>query len=296
MKINLELLKTMPLPDWSDDASKKTRGKLLLIGGSARIPGAAILAAKAALRSGCGSVRVAAPQSVATHIGIAVPELMVIPLPETSAGTVARGAVELIAAQCKVCDAAVIGPGLDENAETEEFAREVVQMAPLPLVIDASAICALDAKFAAQKFARVLTPHEAEFEALGGKIGADKAATTLEWAKRAKAILALKGAPTTISDGQTCYETENQTRVLGTAGSGDVLAGIVGSLLAQGVSPLHSAIWGVQFHQNIGEDFQKDGSEDGILARDFIDRLPQTQKYFRRIANEKKVGGFGLRK
>jgi ADP-dependent NAD(P)H-hydrate dehydratase len=295
--INLELLKSFPLPDYSDDASKKTRGKLLLIGGSRRIPGAAILAAKAALRSGCGSVRLAAPESVALHIGIAIPELMVIPLPETTDGTISPEAIDLIAAQCKFCDAAVIGPGLDENEQTDAFAREVINMAPLPLLVDASAISALDAKFESGKAARIFTPHEVEFEALSGKkVGDDKEKVAHDWAKKSKAILALKGATTVISDGNESYQTEGETRVLGTAGSGDVLAGIIGSLLAQGVKPLDATIWGVQFHHYIGEEFQKEGSEDGVLARDFIDRLPSTQKYYRRSASEKKSGGFGLRK
>lgn len=82
LEINFELLRTMPLPQYDDDAHKATRGKLLVIAGSQRLPGPAILAARAALRAGCGTVRVAAPQSLAMAIGIAVPELMMIPLPE----------------------------------------------------------------------------------------------------------------------------------------------------------------------------------------------------------------------
>ena len=135
--IDTELLKAQPLPEWSEETHKADKGKLLLIGGSRRIPGAMILAARAALRAGCGSVRVAAPASVALAIGIAVPELMVIPLPETKDGTIGGEAIDLIATQAKVCDAIVIGPGLDDNSETDEFAREIIKAAPLPLLIDA---------------------------------------------------------------------------------------------------------------------------------------------------------------
>lgn len=298
--IDIELLKTMPLPDWSDETHKGERGKLLLIGGSARIPGAMILAARAALRAGCGSVRVAAPESVALHLGIAVPELMVISLPETGAGTIAKSAVELIAAQCKSCDAVVIGPGLDAHAETDEMAREVVKSAPLPLLVDAQAISALDDKWKAGEKPRVLTPHAQEFETLSGqKIGAnddEREQAALNYAKKSGATLALKGHHTIVAapDGQA-YENQSGTRALGTAGSGDVLAGIIGSLLAQGLDATRATIWGVHIHAEAGEALTKDGGEDGWMARDFIDRLPSVQKYLRRLTSEKKAGGFGLR-
>ncbi len=300
MTIDIELLKTMPLPDWSDETSKAERGKLLIVGGSRRIPGALILAARAALRAGCGSVRVAAPESVALHIGIAVPELMVIPLPETGAGTIASSAVELIAAQCKLCDAVVLGPGLDANSETDEFAREVVKSAPLPLLIDAQAISALDAKWKAGEAPRVLTPHAQEFATISGQeVGDDddereKAATT--YAQKAGATLALKGHHSLVAapDGEV-YRNESGTRALGTAGSGDVLAGIIGSLLAQGLDVTRATIWGVHMHAEAGEALTKDGGEDGWMARDFIDRLPSVQKYLRHVTGEKRKSGFGLR-
>ena len=239
--IDIELLKSHPLPNWGDETHKADRGKLLLIGGSKRIPGAAILAARAALRAGCGSVRVAAPASVAMAIGIAVPELMVVPLPETSAGTISGEAIEQIVAQSKECDTIVLGPGLDANSETDEFAREVIEAAPLPLLIDAQAISALpgDWKVAGTR-ARILTPHDGEFETLTGKtLGPDAQArekAALDYVKAAGATLALKGHETIVaSPGGESYLNENGTRALGTAGSGDVLAGIIGGLLAQGI-------------------------------------------------------------
>ena len=295
--IDIEFLKAHPLPEWSDETHKADKGKLLLIGGSRRIPGAVILAARAALRAGCGSVRVAAPESVALHIGIAVPELMVIPLPETKAGTIAGEAIELIAAQSKVCDAIVLGPGLDSNSETDEFAREVIEAAPLPLLIDAQAISALAGDWTAGARARVLTPHDGEFETLTGKtIGEDREKLALEYAKKAGVTLALKGHQTVIANPEAeIYLEESGTRALGTAGSGDVLAGIIGGLLAQGLDATRATIWGVHMHAQAGEALTKDGGEDGLMARDFIERLPSVQKYLRRQTSEKKAGGFGLR-
>ena len=295
--IDLELLKSHPLPDWSEETHKADRGKLLIIGGSRRIPGAAILAARAALRTGCGSVRVAAPQGVALAIGIALPELMVVPLPETKDGTIAADALELIAAQAKVCDAIVLGPGLDENSETDDFARQVVEAAPLPLLIDAQAISALSNDWKANARARILTPHDGEFETLTGKtIGDNREQLATEFAQKAGATLALKGHQTIVATPEgDAYLEESGPRALGTAGSGDVLAGIIGSLLAQGLDATRATIWGVHLHAQAGEALTKDGPEDGLLASDFIGQLPTVQKYLRRSTVEKKSGGFGLR-
>lgn len=137
-KVNADLLKTMPLPDWDDDTSKVSRGKLLIIGGSRRLPGAIILAARAALRIGCGTVRVAVPESIAVPMGVAVPELMVLPLPETAQGTIAASAAaKLLKEQMKSCSAIVLGPGIDEDKDTEKAVRELLAKAPLPMVVDA---------------------------------------------------------------------------------------------------------------------------------------------------------------
>ena len=137
-KVDVELLKSMPLPDWNEETSKSTRGKLLVIGGSRRLPGAVILTSRAALRIGCGTVRLAAPESIASPIGIAVPELMVLPLAETSKGTISASAVaKLLQEQMKSCSAIVLGPGIDEDNDTEKAVRELVADAPLPMVVDA---------------------------------------------------------------------------------------------------------------------------------------------------------------
>lgn len=137
-KVTINLLKTMPLPNWDEDTSKASRGKLLIIGGSRRLAGAVILAARAALRIGCGTVRVAVPESIAVQIGVAVPELMILPLPETSHGTIAASAAsKLLKEQMKPCSAIVLGPGIDEDKETEKAIHELLAKAPLPMVVDA---------------------------------------------------------------------------------------------------------------------------------------------------------------
>jgi hypothetical protein len=118
----------------------------------------------------------------------------------------------------------------------------------------------------------------------------------LEWAMRAILRSPLKGRETYIaSPSGQIYRNEAGSRALGTAGSGDVLAGASAGLLAQGMEPAHAAIWGVHMHALAGEAVAKDMGEDGVMARDFLERLPAVQKYLRRFTSEKKATGFGLR-
>ncbi len=178
--ITTELLKALPLVEHGDDASKANRGKLLIVAGSSRLPGTAILAARAALRVGCGTVRVAAPASVATLIGIVVPELMVVPLPETSSGTPSLASLALLEEQYGSCDAAVVGPGMGEHVETDLLARRLVEEMPLPLVVDAQALLAL------APIAAIVDPASVVVD---GKSGISGAGRTLKESSHAATVL-----------------------------------------------------------------------------------------------------------
>lgn len=304
-KIDVELLKTLPLPAWDDESSKADRGKLLVVSGSRRVPGAAILVSRAALRSGCGTVRLAAPESVALAIGIAVPELLVAGLPETQNGTLAQSAVEGVAGECRACQALVVGPGLGGGSETEGAIREIVEAAPLPTVVDAEALNALGEgySFTGIKAPRVLTPHAKEFETIANLSLEDadddkRAKIAADYARAQKVVLVLKGRVTLVATPEgTVYRNEAGSRALGTAGSGDVLAGTIGSLLAQGLDPARAAIWGVHLHALAGEGVAKDLGDDGILASDFIGQLPFVQRFLRRSTESGPAAkkGFGLR-
>jgi NAD(P)H-hydrate epimerase len=293
-------LRSIPLRRYSDDDSKSERGKLLLVAGSARLFGAAILGARAALRCGCGTVRVALPQSVAAAVGTVVPEAMVLPLPETSQGTLALAALDGLRAQFEPCDAAVIGPGMDEDEETTELIRQLAIELPLPCVLDASAIAAL-AKQAcgADKAARVWTPHSGELTTL-----TDTEVDTVEdreefattWSRDNKAVLVWKGRETLIAapSGEIWKNTAG-SKGLGTAGSGDVLAGALGSLLAQGMAAAHAATWAVHLHALAGEAASEGLGDDGLMASDVVNRLPQVIKYLRK-ATEKVEAKTGFRR
>lgn len=294
--INRKLLHKMPLIEYSKNASKADYGKLLIVAGSQRLPGPAILSAKAALRSGCGTVRVAAPASICTQIGTDVPELMMIPLPETSDGTVSSAALKIIEKQYEACDAAVVGPGLDENDETNELCLRIVSACPLPLLIDAQALVALGKTAAKQRsfgasqdnrvLERVLTPHAGEMSALLGietkEIEANREQTAHDFARENSLTLVLKGRETLIAapEGKLFLNTAG-TRGMGTAGSGDVLSGVIGALLAQGMDATRAAIWGVHLHAKAGELAAGHRGDDGMMATDFLERLPHALKRFR---------------
>lgn len=283
--ITPDLLREMPLPRYAPNASKADYGKLLIIGGSARLPGAALLAARAALRSGCGTVRVAAPKSVASLLAVHLPELMCVPLPETSHGTASLEAYDVLEKQFESCDAVIVGPGLDDGVGVRQTCLRVIEECPLPLLIDASALTALgesddDVTLGTEHAPRILTPHPGEMKLLtDAEIPPESDLETREtfareWATAHAATLVLKGRATFICDADNAYLNTAGTRGMGTAGSGDVLTGIIGSFLAQGMNATHAAVWGVHAHALAGERAAQEFGDDGMMASDFLERLP----------------------
>jgi hydroxyethylthiazole kinase-like uncharacterized protein yjeF len=280
------LLAELPLPEHGREASKADRGKLLIVAGSTSLPGAAILAARAALRVGCGTVRVAAPRSVAVAIGVALPELMVLPLPETAAGTLAEAGVPHLEEQWESCDAAVIGPGLGSHEETDRLTTRFVAGSPLPTVVDAGALLAWGrAGRPPAPGPRVLTPHAGEMSRLIGRepdeVEDDREAIAARFAREWDSVLVLKG-PRTLVAGRGLYLNTAGTPGLGTAGSGDVLAGVIGGLLARGSDPTASAVWGVHIHALAGEFAAEEQGDDGMIASDIVASLPAATRALHR--------------
>ena len=285
-KIGARVLAAMPLPAYDSTASKAERGKLLIVAGSSRLPGAALLAALAALRVGCGTVRLAAPERIALALGVAQPELMVIPLPESGDCLDAARARAEIERQYDACQAIVLGPGLEESEACAEVVRAVVACAPRPMVVDAQALydwhgCEAGARgrFEAGAGPRVFTPHPGELSRILGRPAEDLAAEAESvargFARERRCVLVMKGAQTLIAspDGRLLRNMAG-SRALGTAGSGDTLAGAIGGLLAQGLDATAAAVWGVHLHALCGERAGREIGLDGVLARDLLDRLP----------------------
>jgi ADP-dependent NAD(P)H-hydrate dehydratase len=273
--IGPRLLRTMPLPAYDEAASKDERGKLLVVAGSEQLPGGAILPAKAALRVGCGTVRVSLPRSLTAVVGVAVPELM----------TVGR---EEIAEQLPSCAAVVAGPGMVEDAESDRLLGWLIAECPLPLVVDAQALHVW-AKAPPDRFAgpRVFTPHAREIAAMVGRppadVVCDREGVAGRFAREHGVAFVFKGAETLIAapDGRL-FVNRAGTRGLGTAGSGDILAGIIGGMLAQGLGAAEAAVWGVHLHALAGEAVAAEVGEDGMMASDLLPKLPLALRRLRR--------------
>jgi hydroxyethylthiazole kinase-like uncharacterized protein yjeF len=274
------LLRGWPLPVPAE-GSKDERGSVFVVAGAPQMPGAAVLAATATLRAGAGKLQIGTAASVAAHVAIAVPESLVVALDEAPSGAIAMSAVATIAERANRADAAVIGPGLVDEFASAALIAAVAAKLEKPAVIDAAALaCFAEHPEAVARLdgRAVLTPHAGEMAAMLGRpreeIEADPARFAREAARRYGAVVALKGAETFIAEPDgTLYRNANGDVGLATSGSGDVLAGIIGGLLARGAEPVQAAVWGVYLHARAGQVL---GERMGIgfLAREIAAEVP----------------------
>ncbi len=275
--LTVEALRRWPLPALSGDADKEERGRILVVAGSREIPGAALLAACAALRAGAGKLVVATAASAAMPLALAMPEARVIGLPETPAGGLAPDAAPLLASCLAATDAVVIGPGLmDRQAGVALVAQLLAQPGACPVVLDALAMEVVKTPGLRPV---LVTPHAGEMAQLTGLSRAQvlanptqvAAAAAREW----NAVVALKGAVTTIAtpDGRLWQHRSHQPG-LGMSGSGDVLAGIIGGLAARGASLEQACAWGVALHAQAGEQLARSMGPLGYLARELAGQVP----------------------
>lgn len=256
----------------------------MVIGGERSTPGAVILAATAALRAGGAKLQIATAASVAPFLGVAVPEALVVSLPETRGGAIHRRAAAMLAERAAVAHALVLGPGMIDEDATIAFLREFfkrLDIGPV-LVLDAGAVSTLNGSgslLARHQGKLVLTPHAGEMAAL---LDEDKEsvlqkplAIALAAASAYGAITLLKGSETLIArpDGKTWRYTGGDIG-LATSGSGDVLAGIIGGLAARGADPTTAALWGVYLHGEAGNVVAARQGRVGYLARELSPELP----------------------
>ena len=254
------------LPSRAPDAHKWRTG-VLVIAGSPGMTGAGHLAAAAAQRAGAGMVRLASPGVV---------DDAARPMEAVGLGLPAAGWAEGVLEVVERFHALVIGPGLGTAPTTQVAIRDLLAGSDLPTVIDGDALTALggDAErlLAARATLAVLTPHDGEFERLAGdRPAADRLAAARDLAARTRTVVLLKGPTTVIAapDGTVRVVSDGDAR-LATAGTGDVLSGLVGALLARGVPPLEAAAGGSWLHAHAALA----GPADGLVASDLVDALP----------------------
>jgi NAD(P)H-hydrate epimerase len=266
------------LPARREDAHKYQCGTALLIAGSRMYTGAVLLAAEAVLRSGCGMVYCAVPESIRGLVEPELREAITIAVPETKDGTIAPAAWPLLQPFVEKADVLLVGPGMSRHPDTTRFVLDVLEKSPKPLVIDADALNALEGNaksLADSKVPVIITPHGGELSRLvGGEIPAapiDKIEATREIARSLGLTLVHKGAPTLIaSPGGEVWVNYNGTSALATAGTGDVLTGLVGGCLAQGGSPIDAACVACCLHGRAGEVAARARGVRGVVAGDLL--------------------------
>lgn len=268
------------LPDRAADAHKGDFGRILLLCGSVGYTGAAALAAMGALRSGAGLVYLGVPESIYTIEAVKLTEAIVFPLPEND-GMLDHQALPKIMKLLSKMDAVLIGPGLGQSEGTLTVTRAVLEEFHGPIVLDADGINVLKAHMdivRERKSPTILTPHAGEFARIGGKIGQDREASAMEYAAEYSCILLLKGKDTVITDGTVCYRNPTGNPGMAVGGSGDVLSGIIVSLLGQRIEPLTAAACGAWLHGAAGDICAEEIGQYGMLPTDMLEVLPRLMK------------------
>ncbi len=249
------------LPGRPGDAHKGSFGRVLIVAGSPGMTGAAALAAESALKAGAGLIYLAAPVSICPTLEAKLIEVITIALAEKEPGLIDLQAAAEIIKKAEQCDVLCIGPGLNPAGDSGELMREIIRSSPVPLVIDAGALTAIEDDpgcLKEAKFPPVITPHPGEMARLTGLITArvqsERLGTALEKASEWNCIIILKGANTIIaSPNGSAAVNPTGNAVLATAGSGDLLSGMVASFIAQGMTPYQSAMAGVYIHGLAGD-------------------------------------------
>ncbi len=268
------------LPDRDPWGHKGTFGKILLLCGSRGFTGAAYLAAMGALRCGAGLVFLGVPESIYAIEAVKLNEPVVFPLPDDG-GMLSYMAVSEIEKRLPQMDAVLIGCGLGQSRGTLAVVKSVLEHAVCPVVLDADGINILGEHkdiLRGRQFPTILTPHEGEFIRFGGTVGDDRMASAAHFAKAWNSIVLLKGHETCITDGETGYRNKTGNPGMAVGGSGDVLAGMIVSLLGQGIAPLEAAACGAWLHGAAGDLCAKELGQYGMLPTDMLSRLPRLLK------------------
>ena len=263
----------------------------MVLAGSAGFSGAAILCIEAALRSGSGLVTLGIPKSLnSAIIKIKPKEAMTLPLAETKDGALSLNSYKKIKDFSKKADLLIIGPGLTQAKSTQALIRKVVKTIKKPMVIDADGLNALSGHLdllqtadSGQQTAKVLTPHPGEMARLLGwrvkKIQGQRTKIAKKFARDFNVTLVLKGHNTVVADNKgDLYINKTGNPGMSTAGCGDVLTGIIGAFLAQGLSAFQAAKYAVYLHGLAGDLAAQEKTEISLIASDIIGKIPQAIK------------------
>lgn len=266
-----------PLPAAAAAAHKGTQGTVMIIAGSPTMTGAAVLSARAAARTGVGLVYLGVPASQREAVAMAVPEAIVLPLGELE-GSVGPEAVAVLQPQLRRCRAVALGPGMGYTPRVRELVDALLAAYEGPVVLDADALPRAGDELPTRLGPVVMTPHAGEMARMLDQrpedVQKDRFGSALEAARRHRAIVAFKGARTVIARPDGGYVVNaTGSPLLATAGSGDVLTGLVAGLLARGMDAFDAASTAVWLHGRAA-DLARDAGMVSLMAGDVVERIP----------------------
>lgn len=269
------------VPPKMDYDNKFSVGRVLVAGGSTGLTGAACLASQAALRAGAGVVTAAVPASLNPVFEQKLLEVMTLPLADTGSGNLSEKALDRLLAAADGFGCVALGPGLGRDHETAALVRKFLARSAAPVVLDADGLNAVAGKLAALKRrqgATVLTPHAGELahllEITSNEVETHRLASAKAAAKKAGAIVLLKGSSTIVTDGIETVLCPSGNPGLATAGAGDVLTGMIATLVAKGLRPFDAAAAGAFLHGLAADLAAEEMGEDNLVSSDLIDYLP----------------------
>ena len=280
MHLNKRVKVKKLLPKRTDNFHKGNAGRILLLCGSEGYTGAAALAAMGALRSGAGLVYLGVPRAIYQIEAAMLNEAIVFPLADKN-GMLSPGAIDKIDSILEKMDAVLIGPGIGISEETEEVITHVMKNYSGPIVLDADGITAMQKHMdilRGRTGQTIITPHEGEYCRFTGKEVIDRQACACELAKQINAITVLKGHKTIVTDGAEVYINRTGNPGMAVGGSGDLLAGMITSLIGQGMLPFQAAVCAVWLHGAAGDICAKKLGQYGMLPTDMLAVLPRLMK------------------
>ncbi|MFA5389412.1 MAG: NAD(P)H-hydrate dehydratase [Candidatus Omnitrophota bacterium] len=274
----------------SRDTDKKDYGRIFVLAGSIGLTGAAALCSNAALRSGAGLVTLGLPVSLNPAMSAKVTEVMTLALPETKEITTSLKAERAILEKIKISDAVILGPGISLNPETHQLINRLIVRIDKRMVIDADALSAVSKNIKVLKKIKtdyIITPHPGEMARLLGRsveyVKNNRLIVAKKFSRDYNAVVVLKGSGTVVAEpGGKYYVNTTGNPGMATAGSGDVLAGVIAGFLGQGLDVFDAAKLGVYAHGIAGDLAAEDKGEIGLIAGDILQNIPYAIKLFYR--------------
>jgi NAD(P)H-hydrate epimerase len=284
IKTNLLTEKEMVtlLPERPSDVYKSQCGKVMVVAGSLGMTGAAILCSKSALAMGAGLSYLCIPESLNTVVEASALEVITKPLPETKRRTLSPSAYNGIVNLAKDCDVAVIGPGISRHIETKKLIRRLVERLEIPIVLDADGLYSIDDLSLLKGKDMVITPHPGEMAQLLGisvnEVQADRIGVTRRLSEELGIVVILKGARSIIAENGEVWINTTGASGMATAGAGDVLSGMVGALIGQGLSLSEASCLATFLHGLSGETAEEEETMYSLSATSLIAYLPYAIK------------------